>query len=133
MLNPYALLGLVLFWIASVGAAYYKGGVHAENAAKAEYSKQLDAAIAAHNEDALVDMQAAREAGEREARAMVVTRTINNEVVRIIREKPSDAICRWDSDSFRLLGDAIKAASNLAPASIAVPDAGNAVKPAGKP
>ena len=133
MLNPYILLGLVIFWIASVTGAYLKGHSIAEDQAKAAYSKQLDAAIASHNEDALVDMQAAREAGEREARARVVTRTITNEVTKVIHEKPSPAICRWDDPSVGLLQRAVEAANDLAPAAKSVPDAGSPVKPAIKP
>ena len=133
ILNPYLILGAVLFWMASVGAAYYKGGVHAENAAKAEYSRQLESAIKEANDNAQIDMQAAREVGQREARAKVITRTITNEVVKVIHEKPMPAVCRWDADSTRLLDDAIKAANDLQATPKRVPDAGNTPKPASKP
>ncbi len=133
MLNPWVILGAVVFWLASVGTAYYKGGVHAENKAKAEYSRQLESAISEANDNALIDMQAAREIGQREARAKVITRTITNEVVKVIHEKPLPAICRWDADSARLLNESIKAANDLAPAAEPVPKPGSPVKPASKP
>src|SRR3990167_6122293 len=128
MFNPWLILGAVLFWMASVGTAYYKGGINAENAAKAEYSRQLESAIKEANEDALIDMQAAREVGQREARAKVITRTITNEVVKVIHEKPMPAVCRWDADSARLLDDAIKAANDLATTAKSVRDSGDASK-----
>ena len=133
MFNPWLILGAVLFWMASVGAAYYKGGVHAENAAKAEYSRQLESAIKEANDNAQIDMQAAREVGQREARAKVITRIITNEVVKVIHEKPMPAVCRGDADSTRLLDDAIRAANDLAPAAEPVLKPGSPTKPASKP
>ena len=133
MFNPWLILGAVLFWMASVGTAYYKGGINAENAAKAEYSRQLESAIKEANDNAQIDMQAAREVGQREARAKVITRTITNEVVKVIHEKPMPAVCRWDADSTRLLDDAIRAANDLAPAAEPVLKPGSPTKPADKP
>src|SRR3990167_10520454 len=122
MLNPWLLLGAVLFWLASMAGAYFKGVDVAENEAKAEYSKQQDAAIKEANDNALIDMQAAREVGEREGRAKVITRTITNEVTKVIHEKPSPAVCRWDDNSSRLLQRAVEAANNLEATPKPVPD-----------
>ena len=132
-MNPYLILGAVLFWIASVTIAFFQGESREADRAKAEYSRQLESAIKAANEDALIDMQAAREVGQREARAKVITRTITNEVVKVIHERPMPAVCRWDADSTRLLDDAIKAANDLQATPKRVPDASSATKPAGKP
>lgn len=133
MLNPWVILGIVLFWGASVTGAYLKGHSIAKDQAKAEYSRQLESSIAEANADALVDMQAAREVGEREARARVITRTITNEVTKVIHGKPSAAVCRWDDDSGKLLERAVEAANDLAPAPKPVPSAGPRLKPPGKP
>jgi len=65
--NPYLILGAVLFWIASVTIAFFQGESREADRAKAEYSRQLESAIKEANEDALIDMQAAREVGQREA------------------------------------------------------------------
>src|SRR3990167_10160826 len=132
MFNPWVILGAVLFWMASVGAAYYKGGVHAEKAPKAKSSRQLESAIKEANDNAQIDMQAAREVGQREARAKVITRTITNEVVKVIREKPMPAVCRWDDPSVGLLKRAVEAANDLASAAPAVPKPGDTHKPAVK-
>ena len=131
-MNPYLILGAVLFWIASVTIAFFQGESREADRAKAEYSRQLESAIKAANEDALIDMQAAREVGQREARAKVITRTITNEVVKVIHERPMPAVCRWDADSTRLLDDAIKAANDLATTAKSVRDSGNASKPSSK-
>jgi len=130
--NPYLILGAVLFWIASVTVAFFQGESREADRAKAEYSRQLESAIKAANEDALIDMQAAREVGQREARAKVITRTITNEVVKVIHERPMPAVCRWDADSTRLLDDAIKAANDLATTAKSVRDSGDASKPSSK-
>jgi len=132
MFNPWVILGAVLFWIASVTIAFFQGESREADRAKAEYSRQLESAIKEANEDALVDMQAAREVGQREARAKVITRTITNEVVKVIHEKPMPAVCRWDADSARLLDDAIKAANDLATTAKSVRDSGDASKPSSK-
>ena len=131
-MNPYLILGAVLFWIASVTIAFFQGESREADRAKAEYSRQLESAIKEANEDALIDMQAAREVGQREARAKVITRTITNEVVKVIHEKPMPAVCRWDADSARLLDDAIKAANDLATTAKSVRDSGDASKPSSK-
>ena len=70
-MNPYLILGAVLFWIASVTIAFFQGESREADRAKAEYSRQLESAIKEANEDALVDMQAAREVGQRVCRGVV--------------------------------------------------------------
>ncbi len=133
MLNPYVMLGLVLFWIASVGAAYYKGGVNKENEVKAEYSRQLESSIKEANDNALIDMQAAREVGEREGRAKARTVYIKGQTQLVFKDNPQPALCNWDSKSFGLLNDAIQATNDLTGAASAVPSVRPAVKPAAKP
>ena len=131
-MNPYLILGAVLFWIASVTIAFFQGESREADRAKAEYSRQLESAIKEANEDALVDMQAAREVGQREARAKVITRTITNEVVKVIHERPQPAVCRWDDTSFGLLKSAVEAAGDLATTAKSVRDSGDASKPSSK-
>ena len=131
-MNPYLILGAVLFWIASVTVAFFQGESREADRAKAEYSRQLESAIKEATEVSLIDMQAAREVGQREARSKVITRTITNEVVKVIHEKPMPAVCRWDADSARLLDDAIKAANDLATTAKSVRDSGDASKPSSK-
>jgi len=131
--NPYLILGAVLFWIVSVTVAFFQGESREADRAKAEYSRQLESAIKEANDNAQIDMQAAREVGQREARAKVITRTITNEVVKVIREKPMPAVCRWDDPSVGLLKRAVEAANDLASAAPAVPKPGDTHKPAVKP
>ena len=132
-MNPWLILAAVLFWGVSVTIAFFQGESREADRAKAEYSKQQDAAIKEANDNALIDMQAAREVGEREGRAKVITRTITNEVTKVIHEKPSPAVCRWDDNSSRLLQRAVEAANNLEATPKPVPDSGARLKPPGKP
>lgn len=111
MANPWVLLGLVLFWAASMGGAYYKGHTAAQDAARAHYATELEATIKEHNENALIDAQAAREAGERDAKAKVRTVTITNTVEKVLHDTPSPANCRLSPDAFGLLVAAVKVAN----------------------
>src|SRR3990167_10013273 len=108
MLNPWLLLGAVLFWLASMAGAYFKGVDVAENEAKAEYSKQQDAAIKEANDNALIDMQAAREVGEREGRARAKTIVIRGKAEVVFRDNPQPRVCDWSEPAFSLLDAAIK-------------------------
>jgi hypothetical protein len=130
-MNPYILLGLLVFWLASVTGAWFKGSQHAQDAARAQYATDLEKAIAKHEEDAAIDMQAAREAGQAEAKARVKTVTVTNTVERILHEKPAPANCRVTDDTFKLLAAAVQIANG------ADPDATKPVRdsrdPAGKP
>ena len=134
MFNPYVLLGLLVFWVASVAGAYWKGHTAAQDAARAAYATELEHTIAAHNEDALADMEAAREAGVRDAAAKTKVVTITNEVERIIHEKPAPVICRVTDDTFRLLQLAVSVANGTDPsASESVPKSSPGVGSATKP
>ena len=115
MMNPYVLLGLLVFWLASVSGAYLKGHSAAHDQARAQYATDLEKAIAKHEEDAAIDMQAAREAGQAEAKARVKTVTVTNTVERILYEKPSPANCRVTDDTFKLLAAAVQIANGADP------------------
>ena len=101
--NPWLLLGLLVFWLASVSGAYYKGSQHAQDAARAQYATDLEASIQKANETAKADIEAARAAGQKEAKARLRTVTVTNTVERILHEKPSPAICRVNDDAFALM------------------------------
>ena len=106
------LLGLIVFWLASVTGAYFKGHQNAQDAARAHYATELETSIKAANETAQADIAAAREAGKREARAKVRTVTVTNEVERIIHAKPAPVECRLEPDVFNLLRVAVAVANN---------------------
>lgn len=129
MTNPYILLGLIVFWMVSVTGAYFKGVQHAEDKAKAEYSKQLEDTIQQHNADALVDMEAARAAGILDAKAKTRTVTITNEVERVIHDNPAPAACRITDDTFRLLQSAIQVANGDPDSTKLLPQSGTGLKP----
>ena len=76
--------------------------------------------------DALIDMEAALEAGKREAVVRTKTVTLTNEVERIIREKPAPAECRVTDDVAKLLRVAIAIANGETdtPAADSLPEPG---------
>ena len=63
MFSPWIILAAVLAIGAAGVGGYFKGSTDAENKAMAHYATQLEATIAKSREDAVVDMTAAREAG----------------------------------------------------------------------
>ena len=133
MMNPWIILGAVLFYAASMAGAYFKGGQHERNAAKAEYSRQLESSIAEANANAQIDMQAAREVGEREGRARARTVVIQGEAQVVFRDNPQPRVCDWTQPAFSVLQRAIESANDLAATPKPVPDAGARLKPPGKP
>ena len=134
MFNPWLILAAVLAIGAAGVGGYFKGSTDAKNAAAAQYAKDLDAKVAEHNANALIDMTAAREAGERDAKARTRTVTVTNEVERVIHAAPAPAVCRLTPDTFNLLRAAIDIANDAdTPAAKSMPDAAPKTKPAGKP
>ena len=126
MLNPYILLGLLVFWLASVSGAYYKGHAAAQDVARAQYATELEASIAKQQKDAQIDVAAALEAGKKEAKVRVKTVTLTNTVERVLHEKPAPVVCRISDDTFKLMLAAVQIANGI--------DAGeDAHKPVPKP
>lgn len=109
MFNPYVLLAVGVVWLASCGSAYVYGHRNASNAAKAAQGEALAAAVKQHNENAVIDMQAAVEAEAKRQAVRVEYRDRVSTVERIVREKPTD--CRVSDDALRVLNDAINAAN----------------------
>ena len=110
-MTPYIILAVVLA-IGSAGiGGYFKGGKDARNEAIAEQAKVVDAAIQEHNETAAIDMQAAFQRGQAEAKVRVITRTIQGEVNVISASAPIPANCRLDPERRKLLDKAIAAAN----------------------
>lgn len=112
MLNPYVLLGLLVFWLASVTGAYFKGHTAAENAARAQYATELEATIAEHNKNAVIDMQAAAEVAAKESAARTRQAMLRNQTVKVIHEKPSPAVCDLDDGRMQLVAQSVAAANN---------------------
>jgi hypothetical protein len=120
------MLGLLVFWLASVAGAYYKGGAAVENLMRAEHATQLEKTIAEHNEDAAIDMQAALEAGRKEAKVRTKVVTLIQEVNNAIASKPAPAECRVTDDVLKLMRVAIAIANGEAdpPAADSLPNPG---------
>ena len=114
MLNPWdsarpgILLGLLVFWLASVTGAYFKGSEAAQEAARAQYATQLEATIAEHNADSLIDMESALAWGEANAKAKTRFSEVKNVALEAISAAPLAANCSWDKPSFDALLAAIK-------------------------
>ena len=133
LFNPWVLLTLGIALAGSNFYSYSLGGDHKENEAKAAYSKQLESSIKEANENALIDMQAAREVGEREGRARARTVVIEGKAQVVFRDNPQPRVCDWTTPAFGVLNDAIQAANDLKATPIAVPDSGPRLKPPSKP
>ena len=111
MLNPYVLLGLGIFYLASVAGAYFKGGQIERDHAKAEYSKQLEGEIKQANDNSVIDMQAAYDWGQSNAKIRERVVTIRSEAATVTASSPMAASCDLDNSRFGLLQRAIQAAN----------------------
>lgn len=114
-MNPYVLGAVALGLLVSHASMYVKGGNDEENKQKAAYSRQLEKAMEMHNENAARDVQTAFEAGQKQARARVVTRTIQQQVDKVV-ERAVYRDCRLDDDGLRLWNAANAGAETPPPA-----------------
>ena len=111
MLNPWIILAIVIA-IGGAGVSGYAKGRHDANAdAIVAQQKAVDATIAAHNADTIIDMTAAYERGQAEAKVRVVTRTIQGEAAAVTASAPLPANCRLDADRMKLLNRAVSVAN----------------------
>ena len=132
-MNPYLILAIVLA-IGGAGTGGFFYGQHVQQAYDiAEQKKAVDAAITQHNADTLIDMQAAYERGQAEAKVKVITRTIQGEANAISASKPLPVTCRLDDGRMGLLRRAIAASNGDADPAGGMPVVVPQDKPAGKP
>jgi len=121
-MNPYLILAVVLA-IGGAGVGGYAKGRHVANAdAIVAQAKAIDAKIAEHNADTVIDMQAAYERGQQEAKVRVITRTIQGEADAITASAPIPNNCRLDADRMQLLKRSINVANGVADAPAGLPD-----------
>lgn len=132
-MNPWIILAVVVAIAGAGGGGFLYGG-HVQKAEDiAEQKKAVDAAIAEHNKDTVIDMQAAYERGQQEAKVRVITRTIQGEANAITASAPIPVTCRLDDNRMRLLGRAINVANGDADTPAGLPVVVPQVKPASKP
>jgi hypothetical protein len=130
-MNITVILAVVVGLILTHAGAFWKGMSHEETKQKAAYSKQLEKAIADHEQTALVDMQAAWEAATELARYKTQAKTTRAKLDSDIARAPS--ACRLDDVSFGLLLDTVKAANGETGPSNSVPLGLRPPRDAGKP
>jgi hypothetical protein len=104
-MNPWVILiVLVILGITHAGA-FLKGRGYEETKQKAAQVDAVNKAIGEHNANAQVDMLAAYEAGQAQSRARVVTRTVQQQVDRLV-ETTVYRDCRLDDNGLRLWNQA---------------------------
>jgi hypothetical protein len=99
-MNPYLILGAVLFWVVSSGAVYVKGqsvGANRVIAEQAKVNKAIDETRAAAQEGAANAI----------AQIKVVNTTVKGRVETIVRENTVYRDCKHDARSLRDINAAI--------------------------
>jgi len=114
VINPWVLLAVGVLWLASCGSSYVWGHRAASNASKAAQATATAKLIQQHNENAVVDMQAAVEAEGQRQQTRIEYRDRETTIERIVRENPND--CRIADPAYRVLLDSINAANSKASA-----------------
>ena len=102
----------ILILVAAFGLGAYVGWDYRDGKVAQDIAKAQAAAIEAHNEDAAIDMQAAREAGERDALAKTRFAGIRGQAHEITVAKPTAVVCNLDTERVRVLALAVEAANN---------------------
>ena len=111
MLNPWMLIGLAVFWLASVTAAFFKGESVMEDRVRAQHATELERTIKQHNENAVIDMAAAAEAAARDATARTRAQMLRNQANAAIQIRPMPVVCSLNSERMRLLTASVEAAN----------------------
>lgn len=99
-MNPYIALAAVVFWVASVGGAYFKGqstGADREIAAQARINKAIDQTREA----------AQQGAADAIAKLKPVNTTIRSRTETIVRENPVYRDCVADAGGMRNINSAL--------------------------
>lgn len=115
-MNAYVLLGIIAFWLASLGGTWFKAVQVTEDHEKAVYAESLDGAISAHNERAEKDKREAVQEAARAAAARTRATLIRSQTNEAIRRAPLPAVCDWNAESYGLLVSAIQDANSGDPA-----------------
>jgi len=131
--NPYVLLGLLLFWLASVAVAGWAGWDYRDGKVAKEKLDAVTEAIEEHNANSEIDMQAAYEWGESKAKVRTIYANVRNEVASVVAAAPAPASCSLDPDRLRLLNLAIATANAGKGAASGLPDTSPKADPAIKP
>ncbi len=112
MLNPWILLGFVVWTAIVSGSSYYKGSTNAQNAAAAAHAVALEATIKQSRENAVIDMQAAVEAetGRQQTRVEFKDRIVT--VERLVNATSIPAECNLSDATVGVFNDAINAVNS---------------------
>ena len=122
MMNPYLLLGAVVFWLASVVTAGWMGWDYRDGKVAQQQKRAIDSAIKEHNDDVAIDMQAAFEWGARRTAAQSKSDAQTGAIAGDTLAHPLPADCRLAPDSVRVLNNSVKLANDLTPAPIGLSD-----------
>lgn len=108
-MNIYLVVAIV--WALSLVGAFFKGEQIKENEMRAAHATEIEKTIKEHNENAVIDMQAAAESAAREAAARTRAQMIRSQANAVTVARPLPANCNLDAERFGLLTAAIKAAN----------------------
>lgn len=135
-MNPHVLISALIWTMLVSGASYHYGGKHKHDAMVAAQREVQDKAIAQHNADTVIDMQAAVDVEQTKAVQREGDLKRRSDLAIDIERRSRQAAesraanptcpvttCSLDDRSLGLLRDAVSAANNKSPATAVVPDA----------
>lgn len=108
--NPYVIGATLLILAITHAGAFLKGRSYEGTKQKAEHAKQLEKVIADANANALVDMSAALEVGQSQAKVREVIRTVREQVA-VETTKPVYQSCGLEPAGVELWNRAVSAGS----------------------
>jgi hypothetical protein len=113
-MNPYVILGVVVFWLASVGGAAWKGMEYQKGQDAVVQLEAVDKAVADANAQSQKDRNLAVIQAQRNTAAQTRVAMIRSQVNAAIQDHPQSDSCNWDQPTFSLLADAVNAANGSA-------------------
>ena len=119
MINPYLIVGLIVFWLASCAGVYFKAIDIERDACKARQVEAIEATLKQAREDSVIDMMAATEAEAARHKSRIVYRDRIVKVKESINEIPTS--CAIPAAAVGMFNDAIRNANDSTPTPKSVP------------
>ena len=121
MLNPWLILGLVIFWIVSIAGSAYKGAEYQKGQDAQAQLEAVQKAVADANEQAAKDKNLAIVQAQRNTAAQTRASIVRSQANVAIAASPQPTQCDWDVPSFTSLRDAIAVANGEAAGADSLP------------
>lgn len=117
MLNPWVIIGLLVFYATSMGGALYEGAALQRDKTEAGQKAAVDQAVSEAKADAAIDYSVQQEQALELQKHELLKTANNKKVAKAIQADPASTTCRMSDSTFSVLKSSISASNSGAPTS----------------